>query len=210
MPLKKTIIEPSWEAKYSFSPAVITEGGKTIWLAGHVGFVDDAGASLAGNFDAQVRQAFKNLEKTSEDVEADAEREIGDEQAGKRQHDADRKPVAHPDRALQRAGGTLKDIVWMTVAVSDGRYAQRFTDMRKEILRNRFSGEHLAHGGELCRAGDHGGDHADRGRRRIASWQIAAHSALNHDCLKLNCCGKRFNTKQPCSSRPVRSAKSAL
>ena len=57
MPVKKTIIEPSWEAKYSFSPAVITEGGKTIWLAGHVGFVDDAGVSLAGNFDAQVRQA---------------------------------------------------------------------------------------------------------------------------------------------------------
>ena len=56
MPLKKTIIEPSWEAKYSFSPAVITEGGKTIWLAGHVGFVDDTGASLAGNFDAQVRR----------------------------------------------------------------------------------------------------------------------------------------------------------
>jgi 2-iminobutanoate/2-iminopropanoate deaminase len=76
MPLQKTIVEPSWEAKYSFSPAVVTEGGKTIWLAGHVGFVDDAGASLAGNFDAQVRQAFKNLEKT-----------------------------------LQRAGGTLKDIV---------------------------------------------------------------------------------------------------
>ena len=64
MPLQKTIVEPSWEAKYSFSPAVVTEGGKTIWLAGHVGFVDDAGASLAGNFDAQVRQAFKNLEKT--------------------------------------------------------------------------------------------------------------------------------------------------
>ena len=59
MALKKTILEPSWEAKYSFSPAVITEGGKIIWLAGHVGFVDDNGASLAGNFDAQVRQAFK-------------------------------------------------------------------------------------------------------------------------------------------------------
>jgi hypothetical protein len=41
MALKKTILEPSWEAKYSFSPAVITEGGKTIWLAGHVGFIDD-------------------------------------------------------------------------------------------------------------------------------------------------------------------------
>ena len=81
----------------------MTEGGKTIWLAGHVGFVDDAGASLAGNFDAQVRQAFKNLEKT-----------------------------------LQRAGGTLKDIVWMTVAVSDGRYSQRFTDIRKDIYGNDF------------------------------------------------------------------------
>jgi len=103
MALKKTVIAPSWEAKYSFSPAVVTEGGKTIWLAGHVGFVDDTGASLAGNFDAQVRQAFKNLEKT-----------------------------------LQRAGGTLKDIVWMTVAVSDGRYSQRFTDIRKEIYGSDF------------------------------------------------------------------------
>ena len=103
MPVKKTIIEPSWEAKYSFSPAVITEGGKTIWLAGHVGFVDDAGVSLAGNFDAQVRQAFKNLEKT-----------------------------------LQRAGSTLKDIVWMTVAISDGRHSQRFTDIRKEIYGSDF------------------------------------------------------------------------
>ena len=98
MTLKKTILEPSWETKYSFSPAVITEGGKIIWLAGHVGFVDDNGASLAGNFDAQARQALKNLEKT-----------------------------------LQRADGTLKDMVWMTVAVSDGRFSQRFTDIRKEI-----------------------------------------------------------------------------
>lgn len=95
--LKKEIIEPSWEAKYSFSPAVII-GCKTIWLAGHVGFVDDSGASLAG-----TRQAFKNLERT-----------------------------------LQRAGGTLKDIVSMTVSVSDGRYSQRFTDIRKEIYRKDF------------------------------------------------------------------------
>lgn len=103
MALKKTIIEPSWEAKYSFSPAVVTEGGKIVWLAGHVGFVDDAGTSLAGNFDAQTRQAFKNLEKN-----------------------------------LQRVGGTLKDIVWMTVAVSDGRFSQRFTDIRKEIYGSDF------------------------------------------------------------------------
>jgi hypothetical protein len=49
MALKKTIVEPTWEAKYAYSPAVITEGGKTVWLAGHVGFVDDCGASLAGD-----------------------------------------------------------------------------------------------------------------------------------------------------------------
>ena len=103
MALTKTIVEPSWEAKYSYSPAVITSGGKTIWLAGHVGFVVDTGAPLAGNFDAQVRQAFKNIEKT-----------------------------------LQRAGGTLRDIVWMTVAVCDGRYSQRFTDLRKEIYGKDF------------------------------------------------------------------------
>ena len=103
MALKKTIVEPSWEAKYSYSPAVITEGGKTVWLAGHTGFVDDAGAPLAGNFEAQARQAFRNLEKT-----------------------------------LQRAGCTLKDVVCMTVAVSDGRYSQRFTEIRKEIYERQF------------------------------------------------------------------------
>jgi 2-iminobutanoate/2-iminopropanoate deaminase len=101
--LKKTILEPSWEANYSYSPAVITEGGKTIWLAGHVGFVDDAGASLAGDFDAQTHQAFKNLEKT-----------------------------------LNRVGAGLTDIVWMTVSISDGRYSQRFTDLRKEIYKSEF------------------------------------------------------------------------
>jgi 2-iminobutanoate/2-iminopropanoate deaminase len=72
-------------------------------LAGHVGFADDTGASLAGNVDAQTRQAFKNLERT-----------------------------------LQRAGGTLKDIVWMTVAISDGRFSQRFTDIRKELYGKYF------------------------------------------------------------------------
>lgn len=30
------------------------------------------------------------------------------------------------------------DIVWMTVSVSDGRYSQRFTDIRKEIYGKEF------------------------------------------------------------------------
>jgi len=47
-----------------YSTAVITEGGKTIWLAGQTATVDDAGKSLAGDFDGQVRQLFKNLDRT--------------------------------------------------------------------------------------------------------------------------------------------------
>jgi 2-iminobutanoate/2-iminopropanoate deaminase len=47
-----------------YSEAVITEGGKTIWLAGQTATVDDAGRSLAGDFDGQVRQLFKNLDRT--------------------------------------------------------------------------------------------------------------------------------------------------
>jgi len=49
----------------SYSPAVITQGGgKIIWLAGHTGHIDDAGKTLAGDFDAQCRQTFRNIEKT--------------------------------------------------------------------------------------------------------------------------------------------------
>jgi enamine deaminase RidA (YjgF/YER057c/UK114 family) len=47
-----------------YSEAVITEGGRTIWLAGQTATVDDAGKSLAGDFEGQARQLFKNLERT--------------------------------------------------------------------------------------------------------------------------------------------------
>jgi 2-iminobutanoate/2-iminopropanoate deaminase len=47
-----------------YSEAVITEGGKTIWLAGQTATVDDAGKSLASDFEGQVRQLFKNLDRT--------------------------------------------------------------------------------------------------------------------------------------------------
>src|ERR1700691_5291869 len=41
-----------------------TEGGTMCWLAGHTGAVDDTGKSLAGDFDGQCRQTFRNIEKT--------------------------------------------------------------------------------------------------------------------------------------------------
>jgi 2-iminobutanoate/2-iminopropanoate deaminase len=63
--VKKSFFRGTWQQKRAFSPAVITEGaGRTVWLAGHTGHVDDAGRSLAGDFDAQCRQTFRNIEKT--------------------------------------------------------------------------------------------------------------------------------------------------
>jgi 2-iminobutanoate/2-iminopropanoate deaminase len=47
-----------------YSLAVVTEGGKTVWLGGQIATVDDAGKSLAGDFEGQVRQIFKLLSAT--------------------------------------------------------------------------------------------------------------------------------------------------
>ena len=47
-----------------YSEAVITEGGRMVWLAGQTATLDDNGKSLASDFDGQVRQLFKNLDRT--------------------------------------------------------------------------------------------------------------------------------------------------
>ena len=47
-----------------YSLAVITEGGKTVWLGGQIATADDSGKSLAGDFEGQVRQIFKLLNAT--------------------------------------------------------------------------------------------------------------------------------------------------
>ncbi len=49
-----------------YSSAVITEGGKTVWLAGQIATADDSGKSLAGDFEGQARQIFKLLNGTLE------------------------------------------------------------------------------------------------------------------------------------------------
>ena len=87
----------------AYSQAVITEGGKTIWLAGQVGAADASGKSLAADFDGQVREVFSRLSRT-----------------------------------LEEAGGTLADMVTMTVFITDARYGDRFTQLRKEIFRDNF------------------------------------------------------------------------
>ena len=56
----------TWQRDRSFSPAVTTKGGTMVWVAGHGAPVDEQGNSLAGNFAAQARQCFSNMQVTLE------------------------------------------------------------------------------------------------------------------------------------------------
>ena len=91
-----------------YSLAVITDGGKTVWLGGQIATVDDSGKSLAGDFDGQVRQVFKLISAT-----------------------------------LEKAGGKLKDMVQMTVFITDVRNGDRLTEIRREIFGDNFPGSAL-------------------------------------------------------------------
>jgi len=51
-----------------YSQAVITEGGRIVWLAGAVAGEDAAGRSLTGDFDGQVREVFARLGRTLEEA----------------------------------------------------------------------------------------------------------------------------------------------
>ena len=68
--MKKSFVRGTWQKARAYSPAVITEGGKIVWIAGHTGQRDSAGNSLAGDFDAQTRQTFKNIEATLKEAGA--------------------------------------------------------------------------------------------------------------------------------------------
>jgi len=83
----------------AYSPAVATQGGRIVWLAGQTATQDDEGRDISYNFAAQVRQVFGELDKT-----------------------------------LRRAGGSLADMVTMTVFILDVRLGTPFTEMRREIF----------------------------------------------------------------------------
>jgi enamine deaminase RidA (YjgF/YER057c/UK114 family) len=85
-----------FQASRAFSPAVITQGGRTVWLAGQTATRDDAGNDISGNFDAQVRTIFSAIDKT-----------------------------------LRRTGGTLANLVTMTVFINDPRHGDRFVELRQ-------------------------------------------------------------------------------
>jgi 2-iminobutanoate/2-iminopropanoate deaminase len=62
----KDYIKADRPQQRAYSLAVVTEGGKTVWLAGQTATVDDNGKSLAGDFEGQARQVFKLLNATLE------------------------------------------------------------------------------------------------------------------------------------------------
>jgi enamine deaminase RidA (YjgF/YER057c/UK114 family) len=101
----------------AYSQAVITEGGRIVWLAGQVGAADASGNSLAGDFDGQVREVFSRLNQT-----------------------------------LEEAGGSLADMVTMTVFITDARYGDRFTELRKEIFSDNFPASALISVAGLARS----------------------------------------------------------
>lgn len=100
--LRRYIKRDTAEAR-AYSPAVLTDGGRIVWLAGQTVLEDAQGRSLAGDFDGQVREIFARLGQT-----------------------------------LTQAGGRLADMVTMTVFITDGRYGDRFTQLRKEIFGGDF------------------------------------------------------------------------
>jgi 2-iminobutanoate/2-iminopropanoate deaminase len=86
----------------AFSRAVITEGGKTIWLGGQTG-------SPNSSFEDQTREIFDALDKTIKTV----------------------------------GGSGVKDLVTMTVFITDVRHGDRLTEIRKEIFKECFPGSAL-------------------------------------------------------------------
>ena len=69
-----------------FSTSVVTDGGKTVWLAGMNALVDEQGRSLAGNLEGQARATLRQI-----------------------------------DAAVKDVGGSLRDVVTMTVYLTDPR-----------------------------------------------------------------------------------------
>ena len=101
--MAKTYLKRQAAQARAYSQAVVSEGGKVVWLAGQVAAEDPSGNSLARDFDGQVREVFSRLGKTLED-----------------------------------AGGGLGDMVTMTVFITDARFGDRFTQLRKGIFGDNF------------------------------------------------------------------------
>ena len=101
----------------AYSPAVITEGGRIVWLAGQTTTTDLDGKDISGKFEEQARTVFQLMNRT-----------------------------------LERAGGSLANLVTMTVFILDPRHGDRFVQIRRNAFpraatrRARFSPSRTSRG----------------------------------------------------------------
>jgi enamine deaminase RidA (YjgF/YER057c/UK114 family) len=118
--MKKIHLEPNeLQRTRAFSPAVVTDGGRVVWMAGQTATVDGDGKDISGNFEAQARRVFALMDQT-----------------------------------LQRAGGTLADLVTMTVFIKDPRRGDRFVEIRREMFpHGKFPGSALITVSNFARPG---------------------------------------------------------
>ena len=66
--MKRRNLKKAQAQARGYSQAVVTEGGRVVWLAGQVAGEDSSGRSLAADFDGQVREVFARLGRTLEEA----------------------------------------------------------------------------------------------------------------------------------------------
>jgi enamine deaminase RidA (YjgF/YER057c/UK114 family) len=59
--VKRTQYASDFQKSRSYAPAVVTQGGRTVWLAGLLAAKDEEGRSLTGDFGGQVRCIFRKM-----------------------------------------------------------------------------------------------------------------------------------------------------
>src|ERR1700747_287210 len=67
LPLAATAAEymekTPFQLSRAFSPGVVTEGGRIVWVAGQTATRDSQGADIANNFEAQAKQVFLQIDQ---------------------------------------------------------------------------------------------------------------------------------------------------
>jgi len=63
--MKRTHLESSERQKIrAYSPAVVTDGGRIVWMAGQTALVDADGKDISGDFEAQTHRVFALMDET--------------------------------------------------------------------------------------------------------------------------------------------------
>jgi 2-iminobutanoate/2-iminopropanoate deaminase len=88
----------AYQKQRGYAPAVVTKGGRIVWLAGH-NVTPDANGKIVGDFQAQAREAFALM-----------------------------------DRTLKASGGSLQNLVTMTIFLKDPRYGDELLKVRREMF----------------------------------------------------------------------------